>query len=215
MFACFIASAWMISLSLLSAHVYFHVNLRLCVEGEYRSTHADHCFHGHYRCILNARAVLERDNGDYILYSLEKYDGNITEVVWKEWLDLPGKERGYSLSDLVHPEIKMRFALREKGKVLLDFLVEADVSTPGLKRLKQKFFWPRSFTAAGGDEEENYKQGIFRGSNRVEWQESAMKKPSGVVGECSWSWKDVRKQWTHTQRIDLSFSAAPERGETR
>jgi hypothetical protein len=215
MSGCIVAWVGLVSLFPPAVFPRFQVQLRLCVEGEYRSTHAPDRFHGKYRCILNARAGLERDNGDYILYQLEKREGDDSEVVWTEWNGEPGTEQACSLDDCVHPQMEVRFALREQGKVVLDFLVGADVQTPGLERLKRKFTWPRGFTAAGGDPEERYRQGIYQGSNRVEWLESAMKQSPGVQGERNWSWKEVHTSWTHTQRVQLSFLVAPETGAAR
>jgi len=187
----------------------FDVHLRLVMEGEYRLLQGEARTYGVYRCVLTARAMLERDNGDFILYALAPAPQERAEVTWTETTDSPQEHHVSHLDKEVQLELAMRFALREQGRVKLDLEVSGNVDTPGLAERGLKLWLPRSHTGGEGNQEKRYLLGVRRGSSRVEWRESAMCRPGGTQGKCAWIWRENRDHWSHSHDVQVEFAAAP------
>lgn len=187
------------------------VNLR--VDGEYNLQRGDRCMRGKYRCDLSARAVLKRDrDGDFILYGIY---GEAPEDGIVHWTESTPGGSNIHLEDAVQPELRMRFALREMGRVSLDLLVAGNMDTPILREYGSGLLLPRSRTGAGGDAESLYNRFVGSGSNRVEWREIDMENPKGVSGDRKWEWRRIYGPWTHFHKVLLSFHVKPLPGESR
>jgi len=181
----------------------FSVLVKLRVDGKYDLRQVDQCMGGEYSCELSARGVLKRDpDGDFILYGL---DGKTPEKAIIHWIEsIPGGSNIH-LEEAVKPELRMRFAIREQGRVRLDLLMAGNTDTPVLREHRRGLLLPRSRTGAGGDREVLYNRFVSRGSNRVDWRESDMDSPEGVAGKRKWEWRRVLGPWTHFHKVSLSF----------
>lgn len=181
----------------------FNVLVKLRVDGKYDLRQGDQCKGGKYSCELSALGVLKRDpDGDFILYDLE---GETPENGLIHWIEAISEGENIQLEDAVRPELRMRFAIREQGRVRLDLLMTGNTDTPVLREHRRGLLLPRSRTGAGGDREVLYNRFVSRGSNRVDWRESDMDSPEGVTGKGKWEWRRVRGPWTHFHKVSFSF----------
>lgn len=211
----FFAGLWAGTLLFSAVPPRFRVQVHLVVEGEYAASRPGFSVCGSYVLVLSTCALLERDNGDFILFNLHECAQDDPQVNWRESVETGGKRRTYCANDLIKPQLMTRFALREGGEVRLDLLVSGAAATPGLADWGKTLLFPRSHTGIGDESEKRYRRGILHGSNRLQWKEARMDRPGGTRGRIAWDWGEGDGQWEHTQSVRVTFSAGPYRGDTR
>ncbi len=170
---------------------WWQVILSLETKGDYQMEGRDQTFTGNYSFALRWRGLLERDNDDYLLYSLD------TDV--RDWTATEIVQAGESITRLTttdfrqRPSFSLNYFIRKDQDLHLDFIVNGILVPQTESEERFLLIFPSSAENNQHLGKVHYNLHVTRGSNKVKVSEKEIY-TARVEQTYSWSWK--HRSWT-------------------
>jgi hypothetical protein len=183
------------------AQPWWLVKLNISVTGTYFYIDNDIKRIGEYSFLVTSLGSMEHDEDkDYIYF---QGNNSISDIKWRE--NYLGKGE-VDLSSKVHLAMKLNYVLKTKGYLYFDF--EILISEPIAENpiLMNNLLLPCSKQNQSIHPENNYNQGIIKGSNGISLREKLILKQPETCKEFNWSWKAEREDFSNAHKVILKLS---------
>jgi len=170
---------------------WWQIILHLEAEGEYGLESGDRSSTGHYTFALRWRGLMERDEDDYLIYSLEDELQQWTASETTFTADAATRATTTDFRD--RPSLAFRYIIRRAGQLHLDFLVTGIVVPQAESEDSFVLLFPSSAENNQRDQQISYNQHVTKGSNRITLEEREMY-ADRVDRTYSWGWEN--RSWT-------------------
>lgn len=194
--------------------LWWDISILLKTEGEYRIEDAAANYSGTYSFAFLWEGTMERDNGDYLLYSQ-----NTKLLDWKAEESVSSLRFKYSLTadDFSEkPSFDLKYILRKETGLHIDFIVEGFAVPQNESSESFLLHLPSSEENNQQHSEITYNSFVTEGSNRIRVEESEIYRRK-ISRHFSWRWKNqkwfLRQQKTlfvsHGHRVHVEISITP------
>jgi len=171
--------------------LWWDILLNLETEGNYRLEGGDRTFTGNYSFSVRWRGFMERDDDDYLLYTL---DNDLLEWSAEETASRGDAATRSTTGDFKdRPFLVFNYIIRKNQQLHLDFIVHGIVVPQAESEDSALLLFPSSAENNQRDQQVSYNNYLIKGSNRIVLDEEEIY--AGAVGRTySWTWK--HQSWT-------------------
>ena len=192
--------------------LWWQVELRTAVTGEYAFQTNDNGFEGNYSFIFTVLGTMEDDDDDDFIFVQAHRE--ISGLKWQETIYKQKEKKQFNLHEKINPEINLNYVFARDGALSFDIEImpvlvpyENSLLTCPIKSLHLPESAGDNFIA----DKSHYNNGINSGSNRIVVAVKDMYSQKDIHRVFRWKWqeKDPGSSWSHNHEVEATLTIIP------
>jgi len=192
--------------------LWWQVELRIAVTGEYAYQNNNNGFTGNYSFIATVLGTMDDDDADDFIFVQAHRE--ISGMKWQETIYNQKEKKQFDLQGKINPETNLNYVFARDGVLSFDIEImpvlvpyENSLLTFPIKNLH--------LPESAGDEfvadKSHYNHGITTGSNRIVVAVKDMYNQKKIHHVFKWQWqeKDRHSSWSHRHEVEATLIIIP------
>jgi hypothetical protein len=192
--------------------LWWQVELRLAVTGEYAHQTNNNGFEGNYSFTAVVLGTMEDDDDDDFIFV--QAHQQISGMKWEETIYKQKEKKQCNLHGKINPETNLNYVFARDGELSFDIEIKP-LSVPSENSPLMSSIKSLHLPESAGDEtitdKTHYNNGITRGSNRVVAAVKDMYSQKEIHRVFKWKWqeKDPVSSWSHSHQVQATLTIIP------